>query len=51
MRITFDAVKRQKTLAERGLDFADAAIVFAGVTLEIEDRRRPGGAATTARRA
>jgi uncharacterized protein len=43
MRITFDAVKRQKTLAERGLDFADAAIVFAGVTLEIEDRRRDYG--------
>jgi hypothetical protein len=39
MRITFDPVKRDNTLAERGLDFADAAIVFAGVTLEIEDTR------------
>ena len=43
MRITFDAVKRQKTLAERGLDFADAVIVFAGVTLDVEDRRRDYG--------
>ncbi len=34
MRITWDPPKRAKTLAERGLDFADAAIVFAGVTVE-----------------
>ena len=33
MRITFDPAKRDKTLAERGLDFADAALVFAGITL------------------
>lgn len=39
MRVTFDTVKRDRTLAERGLDFADAAIVFAGVTLELEDTR------------
>lgn len=37
MRITFDAAKREKTLAERGLDFADATIVFADVTLEVKD--------------
>ena len=37
MRITYDPAKREKTLAERGLDFADAKIVFAGVPLEIED--------------
>ena len=37
MRITFNSAKRVKTLAERGLDFADAAFVFAGVTVEIED--------------
>jgi uncharacterized DUF497 family protein len=30
-------------LAERGLDFADAEIVFAGATLEIEDTRRNYG--------
>jgi len=43
MRITFDPAKRDRTMAERGLDFADAAIVFAGVTLEIEDKRRNYG--------
>jgi uncharacterized DUF497 family protein len=40
MRITFDPVKRAKTLTERGLDFADAALIFAGVTVEIEDTRK-----------
>ena len=43
MRITFDPAKRDKTLAERGLDFADAALVFAGVTLEMEDTRKNYG--------
>lgn len=43
MRITFDPEKRERTLIDRGLDFADASIVFAGVTLEIEDRRRNYG--------
>jgi uncharacterized protein len=43
MRITFDPVKREKTLADRGLDFADAEIVFAGVTVEIEDTRKDYG--------
>ena len=43
MRITFDPAKRAKTLAERGLDFADAAIVFAGVTVEVEDTRKDYG--------
>ena len=32
MAITFDPAKRARTLAERGLDFADANLVFAGVT-------------------
>jgi uncharacterized DUF497 family protein len=36
MDITFDPAKRKTTLAERGLDFADAGRVFAGVTLEVE---------------
>lgn len=40
MRITFDPAKRDKVLAERGLDFADAALVLAGVTLEMEDTRK-----------
>jgi uncharacterized protein len=43
MRITFDPAKRDKTLAERGLDFADAALVFAGITLEVEDTRKKYG--------
>lgn len=43
MRITFDRVKRAKTLTERGLDFADAALIFAGVTVEIEDTRKNYG--------
>ena len=32
MAITFDPVKRARTLRERGLDFKDAEIVFAGET-------------------
>ncbi len=43
MRITFDPAKRDKTLAERGLDFDDAALIFAGVTLELEDTRKDYG--------
>jgi uncharacterized protein len=43
MRITWDPAKRAKTLVERGLDFADAAIVFDGVTVEVEDTRKDYG--------
>jgi uncharacterized DUF497 family protein len=43
VRITFDPAKRAKTLTERGLDFADAALIFAGVTVEIEDTRKNYG--------
>lgn len=43
MKITFDPVKQAKTLNERGLNFADAAIIFAGVTVEIEDIRKDYG--------
>ena len=43
MRITYDPAKRDKTLAERGLDFEDAALVFAGFTLEVEYTRRDYG--------
>jgi uncharacterized DUF497 family protein len=45
VRITFDPAKREHTLAERGLDFEDAILVFEGVTVEIEDRRRDYGEA------
>ena len=39
MRILYDPGKREITLAERGLDFEDAAVVFQGVTIEIPDNR------------
>ena len=43
MQIEFDPVKRDKTLTERGLDFADAGEVFAGVTATREDTRQSYG--------
>ena len=43
MLVTYDPAKRDKTLADRGLDFEDAAIVFAGVTVEVEDIRQNYG--------
>ena len=43
MRITFDPAKRVRTLAERGLDFEDAELVFAGTTIEIDDTPRNYG--------
>jgi uncharacterized DUF497 family protein len=43
MEITFDPPKRDTALAERGLDFADAKVVFEGITLEVEDTRRDYG--------
>lgn len=43
MRITFDPAKRDKTLRERGLDFADAVEVFAGpVITRLDDREDYG---------
>jgi uncharacterized DUF497 family protein len=43
MSISFDPAKRARALAERGLDFADAAEVFAGMTAEAEDTREDYG--------
>jgi uncharacterized protein len=43
VRITFDPAKRAATLAERGLDFAEAVEVFAGPRIEFEDVRRDYG--------
>jgi len=43
MQITFDPVKRDKTLSERDLDFADAAVVFAGHQFTAEDTRQEYG--------
>ena len=41
--VTFDPIKRDTTLVERGLDFADAPLVFSGVTFEVEDTRKDYG--------
>jgi uncharacterized DUF497 family protein len=43
MHITYDRNKRAKTLAERGLDFEEAADIFAGPTIETLDERRAYG--------
>jgi uncharacterized DUF497 family protein len=43
MAVTFDPKKRAATLAERGLDFKDAALVFGGTTFEVEDKRKNYG--------
>lgn len=39
MVITFDPAKRDKTLTERGFEFADAGQVFAGPTYTLSDDR------------
>jgi uncharacterized protein len=39
MALTFDPAKRAATLADRGLDFADAGEVFAGLVFEFPDER------------
>ncbi len=43
MDISFDPAKRAATLFHRGLDFADAGTVFAGVTITVQDMRRDYG--------
>jgi uncharacterized DUF497 family protein len=40
MEITFDTVKRNRTLEERHLDFADCGVVFSGKHLTREDTRK-----------
>ena len=39
MKIDFDEAKRQQTLRDRGLDFADAGKIFDGLVVELEDDR------------
>ncbi len=39
MKIEFDPAKRDKTLSDRGLDFADAAEVFSGYCFNALDDR------------
>ena len=43
MGISYDSDKRARTLEERGLDFEDAQLVFAGLTVEVEDTRQDYG--------
>jgi uncharacterized DUF497 family protein len=42
-RISFDPNKRAKILLERGLDLADADLVFAGMHVQIVDDRKDYG--------
>ena len=39
MKLVWDEAKRQETLRKRGLDFADAAKVFATSYMEFDDDR------------
>jgi len=43
VRIAFDPAKRAGTIEDRGLDFDDAVLVFAGETYNEEDRRQDYG--------
>lgn len=38
MRVTFDPAKRANRLWRSGFDFDDAALVFEGITVELEIR-------------
>ena len=40
MFIIYDPAKREETLAKRGLDMRDAALVFAGPEITVEDTRQ-----------
>jgi len=42
-RISCDHAKRDWTLANCGLGFKDAALIFDGLTAEVEDRRKDCG--------
>jgi uncharacterized DUF497 family protein len=43
MKITFDPAKREATLANRGLDFANVAEVFTGLHYTFADDRQDYG--------
>ncbi|MGD9537761.1 MAG: BrnT family toxin [Alphaproteobacteria bacterium] len=43
MANSWDEAKRRATLAERGLDFADAELIFAERTMTLPDERRDYG--------
>lgn len=43
MAITYDPAKRDLTLLNRGIDFADAEAVFSGLTMTLVDDRSDYG--------
>lgn len=43
MKLSWDETKQQATLADRGLDFADARKVFIGRVMTLRDERRDYG--------
>ena len=43
MQFGWDASKSDDNLRDRGFDFAFAAVIFEGLTVEVEDRRRDYG--------
>lgn len=43
MKITFDPAKCQAAVDKRGFHFADASLVFDGLTINVEDTRRDYG--------
>lgn len=43
MRFEWDEAKNQANRRKHGLDFADAALVFAGPIVTFEDQRQPYG--------
>jgi hypothetical protein len=43
MAIAWDEEKRRRTLAERGLDFADALQIFGGRSMTLPDEKRNYG--------
>ena len=43
MTISYDPAKRAQTLAQRGLDFEDAATVLGGPRYTVTDDRKPYG--------
>jgi uncharacterized DUF497 family protein len=47
VKVTFDPSKRETTLRDRRLDFADAPQIFAGRTFDIPDLRHDYGEART----
>jgi uncharacterized DUF497 family protein len=43
VRFEWDEAKSETNLEERGFDFAFASLIFDGVTVEVEDRRKDYG--------